>query len=71
MKETKEIWSLLKHEAQWDRMTAKQKLLTVWFSLSFVLLGLCGESLLFAVIAVANFGLSAYFTTKYVPMEDE
>ena len=52
-------------------MTIKQKLISVWFSLSFVVLGMCGESLLFAIIAVANFGAAAYHVVKYVPMEDE
>lgn len=71
MKETKNVCDLLKQEAQWDRMTGKQKLISVWFSLSFVLLGLSGESLLFAAVAVANFVAAAYCVVKYVPMEDE
>ena len=70
MKETS-MCSLWKQSVQWDKMTAKQKLISVWFSLSFVVLGMCGESLLFAIIAVANFGAAAYHVVKYVPMEDE
>ena len=70
MKETS-MYSLWKQSVQWDKMTAKQKLISVWFSLSFVVLGMCGESLLFAIIAVANFGAAAYHVVKYVPMEDE
>ena len=70
MKETS-MCSLWKQSVQWDKMTTKQKLISVWFSLSFVVLGMCGESLLFALIAVANFGAAAYHVVKYVPMEDE
>ena len=70
MKETS-MCSLWKQSVQWDKMTSKQKLISVWFSLSFVVLGMCGESLLFAIIAVANFGAAAYHVVKYVPMEDE
>lgn len=71
MKETKNACDLLKQEAQWDKLTGKQKLISIWFSLSFVLLGLSGESLLVAVLAVANFAAAAYHVVKYVPMEDE
>lgn len=71
MKETKKLYDLWARESQWEKMTIKQKLISVWFSLSFVVLGMCGESLLFAIIAVANFGAAAYHVVKYVPMEDE
>lgn len=71
MKETNDLCSLLKHSANWERMTAKQKMLSVWFSLSFVLIGLSSESLWLAAVLVANFGLAAYHVVKYVPMEDE
>lgn len=70
MKETS-LCSLWKRSVQWERMTVKQKLISVWFSLSFVVLGMSGESILFALVAVANFAASAYCVVKYVPMEDE
>ena len=71
MKEARNICSLWKKSVQWDRMTTRQKALSVWFSLSFTTLWLCGESLLLASLAVANFGCSVYFLVKCVPMEDE
>lgn len=71
MKETKNFRELLKKELQWDNMNLKQKLISAWFSMSFVGLGLCGESLLVAAIAVANLAAAAYCVVKYVQMEDE
>lgn len=71
MKETSEKSSFWKQSVQWDKMTGKQKAISIWFSLSFVILGFSGESLWFAAIAVANFGFAAYNVVKYVQMEDE
>lgn len=70
MKETS-LCSLWKRTVQWERMTVKQKLISAWFSLSFVVLGISGGSLLFLALAVANFAAAAYHVVKYVPMEDE
>ena len=70
MKETK-ISSLWKKSVKWDKMTGKQKAISIWFSLSFVLLGLSCTSLFVAVLAVANFAAAAYHVVKYVPMDDE
>ena len=52
-------------------MTIKQKLISVWFSLSFVVLGISGGNMLFLALVVANFTAAAYHVVKYVPMEDE
>ncbi|MGM9692247.1 MAG: hypothetical protein ACI3X6_03460 [Alloprevotella sp.] len=52
-------------------MTIKQKLISVWFSLSFVVLGISGSNMLFMILAVANLAAAAYSVVKYVPMEDE
>lgn len=71
MKETKKLYDLLVRESKWEKMTIKQKLFSVWFSLSFVVLGISGGSLLFTVLAVANFAAAAYHVVKYVQMEDE
>lgn len=72
MKETKEFFSnLLEEELQWERKTLMQKLMLVWFSMSFVVLCMSGESFMFALVAVANFAVSAYCVVKYVPMEDD
>ena len=71
MKETKKLYDLWAQATQWEKMTVKQKLISVWFSLSFVVLGISGGSLLFMVLAVANFAAAAYHIVKYVPMDDE
>lgn len=71
MKETKKLYDLWARETQWERMTIKQKLILVWFSLSFVVLGISGVSLMFMVLKVANFAAAAYNVIRYVPMEDE
>ena len=71
MKETKKLYDLWARESQWEKMTIKQKLISVWFSVSFVVLGISGGSLLFLALAVANFAAAAYHVVKYVPMEDE
>lgn len=71
MKETKKLYDLWAWESQWEKMTIKQKLISVWFSLSFVVLGISGDNMLFLALAVANFAAAAYHVVKYVPMEDE
>lgn len=71
MKEAMKIWSAWKKSIQWDEMTMKQELMSVWFSLSFVVLGASGDNLSFAFLAVANFAASAYCCVKYVPMDED
>ena len=72
MKETRNLWSILYKSAGWDNLTKKQKLIAVWFSLSLsALLGFGGGSLLFTVIAIVNFGLSARCVVKNVPTVQE
>ena len=71
MKETKKLYDLWVRESQWEKMTIKQKLISVWFSLSLVVLGISGGSLLFMVFAAANLAAAAYHVVKYVQMEDE
>lgn len=71
MKETKKLYDLWARETQWERMTIKQKLISVWFSLSLLVLGISGGNMLFLALAVANFAAAAYHIVKYVPMEDE
>ena len=71
MKETKKLYDLWAKDTQWKKMTVKQKLISVWFSLSFVVLAISGSSMLFTVLAVANFAAAVYHVVKYVSMEDE
>lgn len=71
MKETKKLYDLLALESKWEKMTIKQKLISVWFSLSFVVLVISGGNMLFLALAVANFAAAAYHIVNFVPMEDE
>ena len=71
MKETKKLYDLWARESQWKKMTIKQKLISVWFSLSFVVLVISVGNMLFLALAVANFAAAAYHIVKFVPMEDE
>ena len=71
MKETKKLYDLLAMESKWEKMTIKQKFISVWFSLSFVVLVISGGNMLFLALAVANFAAAAYHIVKFVPMEDE
>lgn len=71
MKETREMLSLWKHSVQWEKMTRRQKALSIWFSLSFVMVGACGGDMLPLALALVNFGAATYFCVKNVPMEEE
>ena len=71
MKETSNMSSLWKKSVQWEKMTLKQKVITVWFGLSFGVLAISGESLLLTVLAAVNFGLSALSVVKNVPTEED
>ena len=72
MKKVKnELWHLWKKSVDWDSKTMKQKAISVWFSISFILLGISGGSLLAVSLAVVNFGAAAYSVVKYVPMNVE
>ena len=71
MKETKKLYDLLAMESKWEKMTIKQKLISVWFSMSFVVLVISGVNMLLLALAVVNFAAAAYHIFKYVPMEDE
>ena len=66
-----ELWQLWKKSVQWDSKTMKQKAISVWFSISFVLVGISGGSLLAVSLAVVNLGAAAYSVVKYVPMNVE
>lgn len=71
MKETKQMMSLWKQSVQWDKMTGKQKLIAVWFSLSMIVLGMSGGEMLPTILALVNLIAAAYCCVKYVPMEEE
>ena len=68
MKQTvKELWSLWKKDVRWDEQSTKKKATSVWFGVSLFVLGICGSSVLFTILAVINFVAATYFTAKYVP----
>lgn len=71
MKEKENFWVMMKNETSWDKMSVRQKVILSWLGISFVLLFVAGESLLLSIVAVANFGITAYAVRKYIPMEDE
>ena len=71
MKEIKKFWSVITDGIEWEHKCKKQKAIQIWFSVSFLALLVCRESPLLAVIAVANFGFSAYSMAKNVPIEEE
>lgn len=71
MKETKSNKKIQKQEVLWKQMSVKQKIISVWFSMSPVLLALCAESIKLTMIAVANLAIAAYFVVKHVPLKED
>lgn len=71
MKKKTGFWSILTDGIDWEKMNTKQRCVSVWFGMSFVLLGICGESLLLATAMVANFCFASYNVVKHVPKEGE
>lgn len=67
MKSTcKELWGLWKTSCNWDEMTIGQKLILVWWCLSFIFI--CGEGPFWIMaLSVLNFGASTVSLIKYVP----
>lgn len=71
-KSANELGLLWKKSVAWDAMTMKQKLIGIWFSLSFILLGVSGGSAWWVIVlALVNFGAAAFNTVKYVPIPEE
>ena len=69
-KVVKELWQLWKSQTGWDRQTTVQKIISCWWSLSFVGLGL-SSGIILSSVAVANIACSSYFLVKYVPEPEE
>lgn len=67
----KELWLLWKKSVNWDKHTLRQKMIAVWFALSFILVAVVAESQVLEVIAIANLAAAAYNTVKYVPIPEE
>lgn len=68
MKETKKLWSLWKESVQWDKKTMREKLLSAWFGISLILLGISGGW--FIAVSFVNFVASAYYVSKYVQIDE-
>lgn len=71
MKETMKVLSQLKGISRWGESSSMQKVIQVWFDLSFASLFACGIEFWVTLIIVANFACSVYCFLKYVPMEEE
>ena len=71
MKETSNLCALWKRDVQWERMTTRQKLISVWFSVSFIMVALFADSVPMTVLSLANFAASIYCCARYVPMREE
>ena len=67
MKETKKLWSLWKDSVQWDEKTVRDRLLSAWFGVSFIILGISGGW--FTAVSFINFVASAYCVSKYVKVD--
>lgn len=68
----KELWLLWKKSVSWDEKTIRQRLIAAWFSLSFIVVGISGNSKWYIVIlTLVNLIKAAYYTVKYVPVPDE
>lgn len=70
MKETMNLCALWKHDVQWEKMTTKQKTISIWFALSFALLLISSECVSLLVVAVINFVASARAVTKNVQIKE-
>ena len=66
-----ELWSLLVKDLEWNKRTAKQRVIIVWFGLSFCLLAFGDESLIIAIPVLLNFAAAAYSVAKHVPVTEE
>jgi hypothetical protein len=67
-----ELGLLWKKSVAWDSMTKKQKLIAIWFSLSFVGVGVFGCSEWWiTVLALVNFVAAASCAVKYIPIPEE
>ncbi len=67
MKSSKEsLLGLLKTYSGWNDMSVCQRIITIWWSLSFF--GFCIDGpVLITILALVNFAVASYCIVKYVP----
>lgn len=70
VKAIKEVWTLWEESTGWNGFSRKQKLICVWWSISFVLVLGIG-SFWSGVLTLANFAYSTHCIKKYVPVKDD
>lgn len=61
-----EFWLLLKGQLGWESLSSKQKLIIVWWCVSFFGI-LVDASLIVLAILLANFASATFCVIKYVP----
>lgn len=67
----KETLSILFDAIEWNEMTNKQKMLCIWFAISFALLiGLFGP-FWFELLVVLNFAAASFMLIKNVSIKEE
>lgn len=71
MESSKEsLWGLWKTSSGWDDLSVRQRLIVIWWSLSFFGFYIEGPFVLI-ILALANFAAATYCTVKYVPEPKE
>lgn len=67
MESSKEsLWGLWKTSSGWNDMSVRQRIIAIWWSLSFF--GFCIEgSFVLLILAVANFAVASLCLVKCVP----
>ena len=67
MESSKEsLWGLWKTSSGWDDMSIRQRLIAMWWSLSFFGFAFEG-SLVLTILTVANFAVASFCLVKFVP----
>lgn len=67
MESSKEsLWGLCKTSSGWDDMSVRQRLIVIWWSLSFFGFAFEG-SLVLTILAVVNFAVASFCLVKFVP----
>lgn len=67
MESSKEsLWGLWKTSSGWDDMSVRQRLIAIWWSLSFFGFAFEG-SLVLTILTVANFAVASFCLVKFVP----
>ena len=66
-----ELWQLWKKSVNWEKQSQRQKLICLWFSLSFISLVLCGENFFLAILVLVNFACASRCVVNNVTIPEE